>query len=1216
MRGLPLRWFPLLTLVALVAAAALVGLRAPAGDARPVADATCARGYEPVLDALKEVRSELRAEGEHADEHAGDEGDDEGGEADGEFAREAVRELPVLQGTDPDTWDQLCVVARRPESMRELSAMFDTRAVPRLAPYGSYREGAAPHAVRQARAISRTTVPGTAGTAASYGKGPLVVDSPDYPEVNSLGLHKNSGRVDSYAWDPAAKRLFAAVGTGGIWRSDDLGGTWRNASGNLPTTITGAVGWTPARNGTLLALTGEPTFGASAYTGLGAYWSGDLGRTWTRAKGVPAGALGFALATDPAHPRRVYAATQRGLFVSRDAGRSFTNADLPTGPCHGVTNMDAKPECAFANAVTDVVVVQPGGKSTTTPAGTVVATVGWRGGQRTNRDGSVQSPRNGVYRSATGAPGSFSKLAVSGFASQAAIGRTELGQAVGPKQDHDVLYAIVQDAQLLNDGGVFGIDVPDGNSPLGTTVLNGLYVSTDFGKTWKQLASGTELATDPTTGSSLIGTGQATGYQPGVQGWYNLWVQPDPTRATSSGIPTRLGFGLEEIWANDLPESNEPLDGSVPVKFRVVAKYFGGSSCLLLNVGLPTCPGDREPTDDNSTTHPDQHEGLWVPDKSVAGGVQLLVGNDGGSYRYRFEKDDDGQLDNSHWGPGDQKGYNTLLPYIAVMADDGTVYGGLQDNGNLKIDPATRKQYETYGGDGFFAAVDPQDSKTTYEEYTNAAISVSTDGGSTWKDIDPGLTASKFSNPFVMDPRDADHLVTAGREVVETLVGPSTQSGMTDASSADASTDTWIKVFDLGTRDHPGDANATSSDTDPDNSMSAVATDGDASYVGFCGQCDTLNKPNTSDGTQVFTNGLATNVGGDQAPQKGTSHGWHVVAAQGLPNRYITSIAIDPQRHNRVWVTLGGYTRRWAPPGATGDTNPDLGTGHLYFSRDGGQTFKDRSGNLPDSPASWVALRGGQLLVGTDVGAFASTMDGTSKGSPTFGVMKGLPNAPVSSITLKPDDYDRAVVALMGRGVWTYDFANHVAAPPAGDSSSPQIGTPVASYDFESGAQGWTTGTGAGAPPSTWTRGTPGHGAGTAEDSNGNAFGINGLAYTESMDATLTSPQIALPAGRSVVQFAMRLDTESYDPVSLEWSSDGSTWQPLSSWSGTNPDTPGWTTYSALLPAPGGNIQVRFHFTSDEFCSGNPLALPAVCSADAPYDGVRVDDVEVGPEAG
>ena len=101
----------------------------------------------------------------------------------------------------------------------------------------------------------------------------------------------------------------------------------------------------------------------------------------------------------------------------------------------------------------------------------MVATVGWRGGQKTNRNGTVQSPRNGVYRSTTGSPRTFKKLAVTGFAAQDAIGRTELGQTKGAGQDHDILYAIVQDANLLNNGGVSGIDVPEGTSPLGTTLV-------------------------------------------------------------------------------------------------------------------------------------------------------------------------------------------------------------------------------------------------------------------------------------------------------------------------------------------------------------------------------------------------------------------------------------------------------------------------------------------------------------------------------------------------------------------------------------------------------------------------------------------------------------------------------------------------------------------------------------------------------------------------
>ena len=171
-------------------------------------------------------------------------------------------------------------------------------------------------------------------------------------------------------------------------------------------------------------------------------------------------------------------------------------------------------------------------------------------------DGTLQSPRNGVYRSASGKRGSFEKLDADRLR---AAGRTSVGwssgHAVGPHQDHDVLYALVQDAKLLNNGGVVGIDAPEGEKPpVPSRSAHGaqrplrLHRLRRAGRSWRR---GTELAADPTTGSALVGTGTATGYQPGVQGWYNLWVQPDPTRRPRRASPTRLVFGLEEIWSNE-----------------------------------------------------------------------------------------------------------------------------------------------------------------------------------------------------------------------------------------------------------------------------------------------------------------------------------------------------------------------------------------------------------------------------------------------------------------------------------------------------------------------------------------------------------------------------------------------------------------------------------------------------------------------------------------
>jgi hypothetical protein len=663
----------------------------------------------------------------------------------------AVRGEPSATAACPPGYDageaspSLCVNAKHPEPLSELILRQEGLESVRSAPYDHVAPGAYANAVagRQALVQSPPGVKGTAGTWSLYGKGPLIVNDPDYNSVNGLGLVYNSGRLDSLEYDGAHDRLFAAEGTGGLWLSEDRGATWRSIGDGMPSQVVGAVGWTSANGGTVVAISGDPSYGANGYTGYGAFWSTDLGATWNRAAGIPDGALGFAIEADPTNPLEVYAGTSFGLYRSTDGGKSYANANLPTGSCAGVAGGGT---CQLANVVTDVQISSPGGVATSVPGGTVVAAVGWRAGARKNSDGTVQSEGNGIYRSTTGAPGTFAKVDALGFARQDRIGRIELGPTTGSQQDHDYLYAIVQDAAALNgDLDVLDLPAPDPRGAQGT-VLNGVYVSADFGQSWTLMADDNAIAKDPATGSALVGLNTATGYEPGVQAWYDMWISPDPTRQDASGVPTRLAFGLEEVWQNEL--TSQPMNG--PATFKVIGRYFSDKACMGLNLGLPACPTERPPFG-GTTTHPDQQVGAWIPDGS--GGVTLAVGNDGGFYRNHVAAG--GELDNGGWGDGDQAGFNTLLPYDVAMAVDGTAYAGLQDNGHMKITP-DGKQYETYGGDGGFAEVDPFNSKVAYEEYVYAAMKVTTDGGKSWRSIDPKLTAARFITPFEMDSHNAN----------------------------------------------------------------------------------------------------------------------------------------------------------------------------------------------------------------------------------------------------------------------------------------------------------------------------------------------------------------------------------------------------------------------------------------------------------------------------
>jgi hypothetical protein len=418
-----------------------------------------------------------------------------------------------------------------------------------------------------------------------------------------------------------------------------------------------------------------------------------------------------------------------------------------------------------------------------------------------------------------------------------------------------------------------------------------------------------------------------------------------------------------------------------------------------------------------------------VPDGK--GGVTLVVGNDGGVYKQHA--DSGAEFDQTHWGDGANKGFNTLLPYGAAMSKDGTVYAGLQDNGELKILP-NGEQHDTYVGDGTFALVDPKDSKIAYDELPNAGINVTTDGGSTWSSIDPLLTDPDFVAPMVMDPHKAKHILAAGRDIAETTSGPDTTTCQPGDPSCTPSDTDWKYVYNLGTMKHPGDPNASASSQparadgtnadDAPNHASAAALNGANAYIGFCGDCDPVKRH------RIFHNGFATNVGGDKPPKIGTGDGWHIAKAAGLPNRIITGVTPDPKDPKTVYVTLGASAARYfAPLGSLGENASDAAGGRVYKSTDAGQTFKDISGNLPKVQATWPLVRNGQLLVGTAVGVYASRGKNGGKYAP---LGHNLPNVPVYQISLKPGDSSTLVAATYGRGVYTYKFP----AKPGGGGGS------------------------------------------------------------------------------------------------------------------------------------------------------------------------------------
>jgi hypothetical protein len=142
----------------------------------------------------------------------------------------------------------------------------------------------------------------------------------------------------------------------------------------------------------------------------------------------------------------------------------------------------------------------------------------------------------------------------------------------------------------------------------------------------------------------------------------------------------------------------------------------------------------------------------------------------------------------------------------------------------------------------------------------------------------------------------------------------------------------------------------------------------------------------TSDGNLQVT----TNAGG----------AW-TVRNTGLPNRFITDIAVSAADARLAVLTVSGF-----------------GTGHVFRTADGGATWQNISGNLPDMPVNAVLFTphlGSQILIGTDLGVFVS-VDGGNTWSP---FAAGFPNVAVFDLAYNPLTA-RVVAATHGRGAFAF----------------------------------------------------------------------------------------------------------------------------------------------------------------------------------------------------
>ena len=349
-----------------------------------------------------------------------------------------------------------------------------------------------------------------------------------------------------------------------------------------------------------------------------------------------------------------------------------------------------------------------------------------------------------------------------------------------------------------------------------------------------------------------------------------------------------------------------------------------------------------------SKTHTDQHALAFSP----ADPNEFYAGNDGG-----VSKTTDGGMTFHSLNAG-----LTLSQFVGISlhpTNPAISYGGTQDNGSQQRLGNSQSWLETIAGDGGHTVIDPLDPSVVFMTYVRGDIYRLT-GNAQNIDAQIGWNGV-FGEPYE-GARMAFYPPFVGNGVDGTLYFG-----------------TW-RLFissDLG------------------NSWFAPSSFAD------------LTKGFTNIGPDVLSS-VAVARNNNSVIYTGSSQGRAMVSTtggriwsditQGLPNRSITSITVDPSNAAIAYLTVSGF-----------------GSGHVFKTTNTGDSWTDISGSFPDIPANCLLfdpVDHNTLYLGTDVGVFRSTASGAN----WRGFNKGMPPVVVHEFASQQSGLIQ--VATYGRGAY------------------------------------------------------------------------------------------------------------------------------------------------------------------------------------------------------
>lgn len=348
------------------------------------------------------------------------------------------------------------------------------------------------------------------------------------------------------------------------------------------------------------------------------------------------------------------------------------------------------------------------------------------------------------------------------------------------------------------------------------------------------------------------------------------------------------------------------------------------------------------------------------------------------------------------------------------------IHVGTQDNGQPKVvlDGSNNitQWWEIRGGDGGFSGTDRNNDAIVYNEYVYAQVYRATNatytGTSAWTwscirnfggcgctgGCNPD-SSTQFIAPFTLDYNNQARAYSASRKVYRWNGGTSWVSYSPDLTTTNnGNSITWV---------HSARNNGTAGTL-------WAGTENGRVWRTFNGTSDTAD-----------------------------SATWVDVTKAPLPNRAVSFIDTDPTNGQKAIVVYSGFN-----------------TGHVFRTTDGGTTWTDISGELPNEPFTAVAVdpsNPNRVFVGSDFGVYVNE-DGWN-GTSWIRINNGaLPYQKVNHLEFSPAAPGKLRAGTHGRGLWELTIAPNagcggsVPSAPTGVTATPGNNQVSLSWTAVSGA--------------------------------------------------------------------------------------------------------------------------------------------------------------------